>query len=268
MPYSNYYQKSKLLHGSMTSIMGTRLDAVMLGDELQLSEVWERIIDETERLHRMLNHFDSESDIARINREASNYPVVLNDELWNIMTDVKNYYQKTFGYFDVSLRDFNRVIFDDDRRSVKFAEKNISLDFGGYAKGYALQQIQEILFNNDVAQALVNFGNSSILAVGAHPHGQYWGIDIDNTFDPGQHLQTCKLYNKSLSVSGNTSKHKQHIVNPRSGKYSAERKIVSVISTSPVEAEVLSTAIMVADENTILSIKRIFENVIIYIFAV
>ena len=267
MPYSNYYKNSNLFHGSMSNIMGTRLDVVMLGAEALLSEIWKRIVAETERLHRMLNRFDATSNISHINREAAKYPVVLNDEMWRIMTDVKKYHQQTSGYFDVSLSDFNRVILDDDCKTLTFTEKDTILDFGGYAKGYALQQIQELLLHSGITQALVNFGNSSVLAVGAHPHGQYWGIDVENPFLPGQKLQTCKLFNQSLSVSGNTAKHTQHIINPRSGKYSDERKLVSAVSTNAVEAEILSTALMIADENSILSIKNLFGNVIFNIFA-
>ena len=268
MPYSNYYKKSNLFHGSLMNIMGTRLDAVMTGDESHLSEVWEQIVAETERLHSMLNRFDAASDISRINRDAAKNPVELNDELWYILTDVKKYHQQTFGYFDVSLRDFNRVILDDERRTVTFADKDISLDFGGYAKGYALKQIQEILQKSGVTQALVNFGNSSVLAIGSHPHGEYWGIDIENPFQPGQKLETCTLCNQSLSVSGNTAKHTEHIINPFSGKYFAGRKLVSVASTDAVEAEILSTAIIIADENSIFLMKNFFKNTIVNIFVV
>ena len=267
MPYSNYYKKSNLFHGSMLNIMGTRLDAVMIGDESQLTEVWEHIIAETERLHRMLNRFDPTSDISLINSQAAKHPVELNDELWSILTDIQKYHKQTCGFFDVSLRDFSKVILDCERRTAAFAEGNISLDLGGYGKGYAMAQVQKILLQNGVTQALVNFGNSSVLAVGAHPHGEYWSIGIENPFQPGQQLQTCQLYNQSLSVSGNTPQHAQHIFNPLDGKYSAERKIVSVVSNDAVEAEVLSTALMVANEKIKKKIKNLFGNVKINIFV-
>ena len=78
----------------------------------------------------------------------------------------------------------------------------------------------------------------------------------------------CILYNQSLSTSGNTPQHTEHIINPHSGKYTPERKIVSAVSTNAVEAEVLSTALMVADETSILDMKKAFENVIVDIFEV
>ena len=246
----------------MMNIMGTRLDVVMTGDFELLSEVWQQINAETERLHCMLNRFDAKSDISRINRDAKNAPVELNDELLGILTELKKYHQHTFGYFDVSLRDFNLVIVDDDRKTVRFAQKDISLDLGGYAKGYALQRIQEILLQAGVTQALINFGNSSILALGSHPHGQYWGIEIETRSEP----KIYKLHNQSMSVSGNTAQHTEHIINPATGKYTSERKIVTVVSNNPVEAEVLSTALMVTDEKSFFLLKKMYCDTIIDIF--
>ena len=240
----------------------------MIGNESCLSKVWAQTIAETDRLHRMFNRFDPASDISRINREAATIPVDVNEELWNILTDLKKHHRNTLGYFDVTLRDFNRVILDEKSRTVAFAENNISIDLGGYAKGYALEKLRTIFATASVTQALVNFGNSSILAVGSHPHGNYWGIGVDNPFQPGQPLKIYEMYNQALSVSGNDTKHAGHIMNPRTGIYNTEKKIVSVLSNNAVEAEILSTALMVADENSIFSIKKMFENVIINIFVV
>jgi len=266
MPYSNYYRKSRLFHGSAINLMGTRLDVVMIGDESLLSEIWQQIMNETERLHRMLNRFDAESEISYINRQAALKPVVLKDELWNILTNIQEYHRQTQGYFDVSLRNFNKVILNADNKSVAFIEKDISLDLGGYAKGFALEQMREIMLQAGVAQALLNFGNSSILALGAHPHGKFWGVGVENPFRKGQHLKTYALSNQSLSTSGNTARHTEHIMNPRLGTYAPERKLVSVVSANAVEAEVLSTALMVADDASVLSIKKIFSNVIMDIW--
>ena len=266
MPYFNYYKKSKLFHGSAINIMGTRLDVIMIGEEPILSDVWMQIIRETEELHNMFNRFDAASEISHINREAAIHPVELNGKFWEILIDIKKYHQLTQGYFDVSLSNFNGVILDNNRRTVTFAVKDISLDFGGYAKGYALEQIRTIMLQTGVTQAFVNFGNSSILALGAHPNGKWWGVGVENPFLPGQQLKTYELCNQSLSTSGNTAQHKEHIINPRFGKYTAERKLVSVVSENAVETEVLSTALMVADETTISAIKKTFKNVIIDIW--
>ena len=267
MPYFNYYKKSNLFHGSAMDIMGTRLDVVMIGNEYLLSEVWEKLLAETDRLHRMLNRFDPASELSRVNNKAFTYPVKLNAELWQILSDIKKYHQNTFGFFDITLRDFNQVILDEANKTVAFTEKDISLDLGGYAKGFALEQIRKIFFSAGVTQALVNFGNSSVLAIGSHPLGKYWGVGVENPLQKGKQLKTYELSNQSLSTSGNTMQHTKHIINPRSGIYTSERKLVSVISSNAVDAEILSTAIMVADEASISSMKKKFNNIFIDVFV-
>ena len=174
MPYVNYYRKSNLFHGSLMNVMGTRLDVLMTGDESGLSDVWEQIVAETERLYRKFDRFDPASEISQINREATARPTELSDEFWDILVDAGKHHRNTLGFFDITLRDFNMVLLDEARRTVAFAEKGISIDLGGYAKGYALEKMREILSEAGVTQALVNFGNSSVLALGAHPtYGTY-----------------------------------------------------------------------------------------------
>jgi thiamine biosynthesis lipoprotein len=96
--------------------------------------------------------------------------------------------------------------------------------------------------------------------VGTHPHGSAWQIGVTNPFDPKQTLKVYALCDNSLSTSGNTSMHPQHIINPHSGIYTPERKIVSVVSENCVDAEALTTALMVADDVSAEKIKRLFPD--------
>lgn len=61
MAYSNYYAASGLFHGSMSSVMGTQFDILMVGsDPRLLGTVWEKVESEVQRLDKMLNRFDPE----------------------------------------------------------------------------------------------------------------------------------------------------------------------------------------------------------------
>ncbi len=256
-----------MFHGSLMNIMGTRLDVLMIGEEKLLSLLWEDIVSEAERLHRMLNRFNPGSEISHVNAHAVSHPVKVNDELWTILVDIKKYHQSTLGYFDATLRDYNLVILDENNQTVVFADKTILLDMGGYAKGYALGKMQKMLLQAGVRQALVNFGNSSVVALGTHPHGNCWSIGIEDPFHPGRQLKVFELCDTSLSTSGNTTQHTNHIIDPHSGKYMAERKLVSVIFPNCVDAEILSTALSVADNQSIEAIKKSYNNAICCIFA-
>ena len=80
MAYSNYYAASGLFHGSMSSVMGTQFDILMVGsDPRLLGTVWEKVESEVQRLDKMLNRFDPESEVSFVNREAGHYPVTGKD---------------------------------------------------------------------------------------------------------------------------------------------------------------------------------------------
>jgi thiamine biosynthesis lipoprotein len=255
-----------MLHGSLLNIMGTGLDALMIGKEEVVSSVWDAIVLEIKRLHHMLNRFDTSSEISYINNNACIYPVKVSDELWRILLDTGRYHQQTLGYFDITLSDYTRLYFDKENHSVFFDGYRISLDLGGYAKGYALKKIQEIFLDSDIRQALVNFGNSSVLAVGSHPHGKSWNIGVEHPFQPKVQLKIFELSGNSLSTSGNTSQHKNHIIDPHSGVFISEKKMVSVVSTNCIDAEVLTTALMVADSESVGKIQANFPGAASYTF--
>lgn len=268
MSYSNYYTSSELFHGSLSCIMGTQLDLLLFGtDRALLASVWNMVEAEVTRLDNMLNRFDASSEISVINKQASVTPVAVSDELWDILLDCKRYYEITEGYFDVTLSDFGSIVFYGHNKSIYFTSSQTTLDFGGYGKGYALVRIQQLLGFYKINKALVNFGNSSVLAIGSHPHGLYWPVSIENPFQKGVLIGEVHLCNNSLSVSGNMPSHPQHIVNTHSKELNAERKLVSVVSANPVDAEVLTTTLMVADEAAALRISGKFDSIEKHIYT-
>lgn len=259
MSYSNYYAASQLFHGSMSSVMGTQFDVLLIGGEPHLlAAVWNEVEAEVSRLDKMLNRFDPESDVSLINREAGHYPVSVNDELWSILQNCRSYYERTDGYFDITLRDFNQVLLSEEEKSIFFFSESLHIDLGGYGKGYALSKISSILEQNAIGQALVNFGNSSVLAMGTHPCGDYWPVGLDNPYTK-ERVADLKLCNRSLSTSGNMPAHPEHIVNPRTGQYVEGRRMVSVVAKDPVVAEVLTTVFMVVEDDCISAIADKFD---------
>lgn len=259
MSYSNYYASSQLFHGSLSSIMGTQLDVLLIGaDSLLLHKVWEEIEAEVKRLDKMLNRFDPKSAVSLVNREAGHFPVPLQDELWEIMHDCRDYFERTDGYFDITMQDFARILFSEDDKTIFFMSESLSIDLGGYGKGYALRRVQQILEQYAIGKALVNFGNSSVLALGSHPLGSYWPVSVDNPYT-NERIADLKLCDNSLSVSGNMPSHPRHILNPRTGQYVTDHKMVSVVAGNPVLAEVLTTAFMVADEEQVQAMADRFD---------
>lgn len=242
MSYSNYYPSTGMLHVSLPAIMGTRMDALLFGDDRGLLEnIWNSTEIALRSLEKMLNRFDPESEVSVVNNRAQFSAVGLSDDLWRILQDCRRYHESTDGYFDVTAHDFDKIIFMNESHHMLFSKYGISLDFGACGKGYALKRVCQQLEEAGIQRALVNFGNSSVLAVGAHPHGDSWPVGIECPSDSAR-LTTIHLRDTSLSVSGNTPSHPSHIMNPKTSKYITGDRMVAVVAHDPVDADVLTTA--------------------------
>lgn len=243
-----YYPESGMLHGFLEPVMGTRLDALLFHPEkTKLQLVWDSIIHETYRLHALLSRFEPASEITRINQKAHSEAVVISMEVFNILTSCAGYYEKTAGYFDITLQDFSSVELDRKKQTVRFHHSSLHLDLGGYAKGYALERIRSILRQYQLSNALINFGNSSVLGIGQHPYGNCWPVGIAHPYHPDITVANLQINdNETLSVSGNSLQREKHICNPYTGSFVNDKKIVSVIAPNAIDAEVLSTSLFVA----------------------
>jgi len=256
----NYYSSSKMFHGSLMNIMGTRFDIIIIGESKTESEsLWYNIEEELKRLNILLNRFDDLSEISRINSKAAELPVIVTDEMWQIIRDCESYHQLTLGLFDITLHDFKKIKFSERDKSVTFTDSNISIDFGGFGKGYALKKIKSILEENNVESAYADFGNSSILGIGNHPHGNAWKVTIENPYMPSHIVDELEIKDAALSISGNTPLYSGHIVIPENDSRINSHKMVSVLSDDPLDAEVLSTALMIANKQQKEQIKKNFN---------
>ncbi|RNC65796.1 FAD:protein FMN transferase [Proteiniphilum sp. X52] len=238
--------------------MGTRFDILIMGqNKLKSQEIWNDIVFELRRLHRIFNRFDNTSETSKINREAILAPVRVSPEMWSILQSSQMYYTRTLTLFDITLNDFSKVLMNENDHSVFFSKKDISLDFGGYAKGYAIVKVRDLIYRAGVQHCFIDFGNSSILGIGHHPYGDAWKVSVGNPYNCDEAMDEISLKDLALSVSGNTPSYAGHIVRPDSGEPVKGHKAVSVTSENPLDAEVLSTVFMIATDT---EKKRISKN--------
>ncbi|MCE2616047.1 MAG: FAD:protein FMN transferase [Phocaeicola sp.] len=244
--YSDYHESSQLFYGLLMNVMGTRLDAILLGKDKNKSIIcWNSIEQEIIRLSKIFNKFDENSELFFINHRAFSDPQKISDELWDILKECQHHHKLTEGYFDITIGHFNSLIFDDEHKAISFMKENMEIDLGAFGKGYALDKIRKILIDNGFSSSLINFGNSSVLGLGTHPYGNCWPIGISNPFNSKKQIGVVELNNSTMSTSGNMPSHKKHIINPHTGAYNEQRKLVTVRAVSPIEAEIISTTLMV-----------------------
>ena len=233
-----YISESQVFHGEIPFVMGTKMEVLLVGvTESKGLHIWDQIHELALSLDRILNRFDPESEVSRMNRSQAPLETVVSGEMEQIIRLARQYNEKTCGLFDICMSDGK-------------------LDFGGFGKGYFLKKCETMLRDAGIDCAFVDFGGSSILGIGRHPYGDCWKVGVVNPYTHSS-IGEIALIDCSLSTSGNTPSYTGHIRNPKTGEICTSRKLTTVVSKNPLDAEVLSTVIMVASDE---ERKEIFNN--------
>jgi thiamine biosynthesis lipoprotein len=260
VPQHEYFSDKKLFHGFVPLVMGTKLDALWFGLERAESvQLWEALCAEAFRLDAMLNRFDPSSELSRLNAASDAGPVRPGDGLLSLIRVCEDWRVRTGGLFDITRGTCGEGLqFEPDG---SFSLNGGSLDFGGFAKGWFLRFCKERLLEAGIRTAYVDFGGSTILGLGHHPYGASWRIRVTHPYT-GALLEDVDLVDRALSTSGNRPGYNGHVVDPRTGQTVTAPRLVTVVSEDPLEAEVLSTAAMVAGEEELAALRARFQSVV------
>jgi FAD:protein FMN transferase len=264
--------------------MGTRFSMVLPGVDSSTGEALAEFADSHLRSQeRLMSRFDPWSPISELNQRAGEEPVSLPPALWKMLAQCRAHWQRTRGAFDITqwplnqlwrehlqrgaepteemLRETRRLSgmeqlqFDDVARTLKFAAEGMVLDLGGFGKGFALEGLAANFRERGIQRAFFSFGESSVTVLGTHPHGPAWPVGIADMFQSEIAAHTFSLQDASLSTSGTAPFNETggpqnfgHIINPRDGWPISGYRTMSVAAPSAIDAEVLSTALLVTPE--------------------
>lgn len=111
-------------------------------------------------------------------------------------------------------------------------QPGITINLSGFLKGYALETIRDILHSCSIENALINMGNSSVLALGNHPAGTGWKVNFGNQSETEKtgESQSILLYNECLTTSGNESEGRRHIISPQNGNFVEGLRQIAVVT--------------------------------------
>lgn len=245
---------------------------------------------------RMMSRFDAQSSVSDVNRRATENAVQLPEGIWEVLSLCGDYWKRTHGAFDITLwplnrlwrehldrgeeptgeaieqargqTGFERLQFDEAAHTVRFQREGMSIDLGGFGKGFALERLVGSLRAEGVERAFLSFGESSIAVLGSHPYGPTWPVGVANMFQPSETVHTFQLHNASLSSSGTApfnqmggSRTFGQIIDPRNGRPIEGYRTMSVASPGGMEAEILSTALLVAPERERAAILSGFSGI-------
>ncbi|MDH3687440.1 MAG: FAD:protein FMN transferase, partial [Myxococcales bacterium] len=133
--------------------------------------------------------------------------------------------------------------------SARLIRSGMALDLGGLGKGFALDELKAGL-EGEVEGALLDFGRSSMLALGRAVDGKPWRLLVGG--GPGEPHGTLELRERALSVSSSLGRYTVidnqrygHVIDPRSGLALREGRFAAVLAPSAAEAEAWSTALLI-----------------------
>ena len=235
----------RLLYYAWWEQMHTRVDLLLCGEEqAQLALVAEQIWGVIHRYEAIADRFNPTSELYALNHAQGEKRV--SEVLFDLLERALAMREQTEGLFDIAwasphytpgLASSVRLC----REQLTVERGGATFDLNGFVKGVALDSIRPLLIENGVEDALVNLGNSSILALGNGPQKEGWSVAPQEGGATG-----ITLRNECLTTSGNLVAGYTHIRHPERGEWYAGQTSLGVVTPEGWQGEVLSTALLLA----------------------
>ncbi|WP_019528325.1 FAD:protein FMN transferase [Dasania marina] len=259
------------------AIMGTSVTVELWADdEPQGQRAMQAVFTEMRRIDKAMNPWDEHSELAAINRQAAIAPVLISDELVQIINKALFYSQLSEGAFDISFASVSRfynfragkkpseqqrkamqgainyrnIQLDENAETLFFSDKRISIDLGGIAKGYAVDQGIALLAKHGITSAIVSAGGDSRIL--GDKHGKPWVMGIRHPRDKNKHALRIPLADTAISTSGDYERffmegdvRHHHIINPKTSYSAPAVQSVSVLANKAIDSDALSTTVFV-----------------------
>lgn len=246
--------------------MATRFEALILYDEKHYArQAVEAAFAEVDRLEQLLSRYVETSDISRINNLQTGESTLIGLETYACLSECQQLFKETNGAFDVGAGNLIDAWKNPTRSNEKLEtlpeeisihnlrltsppptaeteRRSITIDLGGYGKGYALDRMAELLREWEVDCALLHSGMSTALALEPPPNEAGWPITISHPLSQAI-IKTLTLSNVALSGSG--LQKGRHIIDPRTGRAVTHTQSAWAVADSAARADALSTAFMV-----------------------
>lgn len=121
----------------------------------------------------------------------------------------------------------------------------LQLDLSGIAKGYAADELADLLGRMKIAHCLVEVGGE-LVGRGIRPDGEPWWVDLEAPPGPALPPFRIALHQLGVATSGDYVRG-AHSIDPRIGRAPDNGVVsVSVVARSAMAADALATAIAIA----------------------
>ena len=253
---------------------------------------------------------DPESELSRLNA-AGGRETLVSQDLFSVLQTAIEVAEATGGAFDCTLggvselygfgsdspsvpdeetlqealrhTGYEKVILNEEKRTVTVTDPELKIDLGGIAKGYIADELKAYLVKRGVKSAIINLGRN-ILLVGDKA-GKTEPGDSDDAklaredlfavgiYDPNSEdpFYVYRLADQSVVTSGNYERCFKvdgvlyhHILDPETGIPVRNGLLsVTIVSSSSILGDALSTAAFVLGEGGCSELKSAFPGITI-----
>lgn len=258
-------------------IMGTVVKLTLYegGSEEILDKAFERV----KEIEDLVSVNKEGTEIDKLNKNAGIKPMKLSDTSYEIIDKGLEYSEISKGGYDLTIGalvklwsiglpeakvpsqeeidtaikkiGYSKVKINAETKEVFLSEEGMMLDLGSIAKGYAADEVAEVLKEEGVESAIIDLGGN-IFALGSKEGNKNWKIGIQNPFDNrGSIVGTIEISNKTVVTSGVYERYIEkdgvkyhHILNPKTGyPYDTEIQGISIIADKSIDGDALSTLV-------------------------
>ena len=282
--------------------MGTTYQVKLItGYFKSMSGLKDKIDERLQTINQSMSTYLPDSEISRFNAiQDTRERLAVSDDFLQVMLAARDIYEKTGGAWDGTIKPLvNLWGFGNTRQAHQVPDESeiekqmrwigfqhidifpegylqkkrstITLDLASIAKGYAVDQISDLLQASGIEHFLVEIGGE-VFAAGYRKDGQPWRVGINRpstTASTTDVYQVVPLHNRAMATSGDYrnyfetgGKRFSHIIDPRTG-YPVNNAVVSVsiVADSCMFADGLATAIMVMGLEQGMALIRSLKDV-------
>jgi len=235
---------------------------------------------ETERIDKLMSFWDSTSQVTQINRAAGLHPVVVDQELYDLIQRTLRISALSDGAFDITFAsadkiyqfdrqahaalpdpavvkasvariNYKNVLLDPQKRSVMLRDKGMRMNLAGVLQGYAIRQTRALLDRMGIQGGLLN-GSGDILCWGRQADGSLWRVAIGDPLNPKGVSSWVEVTDVAVVTAGNYEQYFTvagtvygHIIDPHTGYPATGLRSVTIICPDVELADCLDEVVFV-----------------------
>jgi len=138
------------------------------------------------------------------------------------------------------------------RDRIVLGERGMGLTLNGIAQGYITDRVIDLLREAGISSSLVDMGE--IRTLGRHPDGRPWRAALQGSSTEQSPSRTIDVVDKAVATSASEGfrftedGRCNHLFNPATGTCADAARSIAVVSASAAEADALSTACALMDQ--------------------